>query len=206
MRNPFVGRWPWNARRRAAEAIALARQTYLAREIDDARAAWVEVRHLQESLAHVPGTGGSVVGGAAVGAIIGVGTEHIRIRCEAAQAELIRAAATYGARPTLAELLKAWSEFIDHGLQALRALIVDNLKAHTMGASSDGNVSAAFEATFVVTRQSAASAFAHFVASLERDRRASRWNAAARVGWIVVGGVVAKLPDLIAFLLSRTPR
>lgn len=205
VRNPFNGLWPWDARKRVAEAIALARQSYLATEMDDARAAWVDVRRLQETLAHVPGTGGSVVGGAAVGAIIGVGTDHIRVRCEAAQAELIRAAETHGARPTVSDLLKAWSEFIHNGLPALRTLIIDNLKPHVQGASSEGNVNAAFEGTFVVTRQSAASAFGHFVAAHDRDRRDSRLKAAARAGWILVGIAATKFSDLLWNLLSRVP-
>jgi hypothetical protein len=51
VRHLFAGLLPWDGRTRAAEAIALARQTYLAIEMDDARSAWVDVRRLQEALA-----------------------------------------------------------------------------------------------------------------------------------------------------------
>jgi hypothetical protein len=81
-------------------------------------------------------------------------------------------------------------------------MIVESLRPHVAGLAIDAIVDQAFEATVVVRRESAASAFAHFVAAQNRDRRASRWSASARLGWAVVGVIVAKVADL---LISRIP-
>jgi hypothetical protein len=200
--NPFGGLWPWDARKRAGEAVALARQSYIVRKTEDGVAVWTDLRRMQEMLAHTPETGGSVVGSAAVGFLIGAGTEHIRTRGEAAQEELIRAAETHGARPTVAALEAAWDQFIEPGLIALRPMIVESLMPHVADMSIDKIVDQSFEAAVIVRREAAKTAFAHFVAAQNRDRRTSRWNASGRLGWAVVGVLVVKAAD---FLIARIP-
>jgi hypothetical protein len=173
----------------------LAERTYLATNGDAIRSVGVEARGLQEQLA-----ARGIVGGSAVGALMGLGIEYTKSRCATAAKALEDACEAHGYKPRLPDLEAAWEQLIPQTSDGVKNLLQQHIRAHANSEAVDKNLTGAFITAIAGARATAMSDLALFAARSERDQREKRKVYAERALFAITGAFVAKLPDLIPWV------
>ena len=179
------------------DVYELARGAFCAQNVSEANNLFRELKSLQQQLAF-----NGVTGGDGAGLLLRFGAQHIR-KCGAlASDELKRACVSSGHHASRDDLETAWSKMIAQTVEQTEKRLIEELAPHTRG-SAQSNAQATCTCSLNEARLHASANFAYFVVENRRDR----WNKARRfLGWLgagLLGGFVAKAPDLAQWMVSH---
>lgn len=176
----------------------LAVGAFRARELRKTQALHEDLDRAQSQIA--------VAGAAGHGGVLVIGrlgVDHMRECGAIAIEELKRACVSCGRVPKRADLEAAWDNMMKPALENTASVVIDQLRPHIPNAQvAQGNVRASLSQASAQSRSLALADFAYFVAEKRRDRRERLWGDARWLGASLIGGFIARAPDVAQWLLG----